>query len=480
MPRRESADWRGRKERGFFVRARFSRIFKPCCIVCALIACVWGTHFLVVMSRTHRLVREVTTGSEATTQIRDVLAAQAVDTLGGPRRAAGRLRSYLRLPNTAVAYHRTAYDLLGYCGESATDTLVQALGDDDDLLVHIVKLALAKQGTKTVQSLSSALGDRNKRRVENALLILADMGSPARGALPDIERLLDHPDGCIRAFAAMAHWQISGRTEKTLSILISDFKTANDEKHLEAIAYAFLCIGEEARDAAPCLSQGLAGGNLARRRAAARALIGMGAFARDAIPSLVDSLAEEDTELRYSALFALRSIGLPARGELPKLVQIIRTGNLEEVRATAVSALEVIGGDSPEVVPMLVDLLEDRQERVRGVSAEVLGNIGVRAKIAVPALTQRLVAESGPVRLAAIRALGKIGSAAKEAVPVLERLLRDEHEYVRNDIAEALRKIRGWAYPEEKPKDEAAPDAAPKTPAPPAPESVKEPGQDAP
>jgi len=206
----------------------------------------------------------------------------------------------------------------------------------------------------------------------------------------------------------------------------------------------------------------------------------MGAFARDAIPSLVDSLAEEDTELRYSALFALRSIGLPARGELPKLVQIIRTGNLEEVRATAVSALEVIGGDSPEVVPMLVDLLEDRQERVRGVSAEVLGNIGVRAKIAVPALTQRLVAESGPVRLAAIRALGKIGSAAKEAVPVLERLLRDEHEYVRNDIAEALRKIRGWAYPEEKPKDEAAPDAAPKTPAPPAPESVKEPGQDAP
>jgi hypothetical protein len=92
----------------------------------------------------------------------------------------------------------------------------------------------------------------------------------------------------------------------------------------------------------------------------------------------------------------------------------------------------------------------------------------------------------------AARELGGIGPPAKESIPALESLAGDSgraesgeaaqseamfspERHVARAAAEALRKIRGWAYPEEKPKDEGAPDAAPeaktrpapKTPAPP-------------
>jgi len=199
----------------------------------------------------------------------------------------------------------------------------------------------------------------------------------------------------------------------------------------------------------------------------------------DAVSLLIKLLDHDDKRLRRSAAMALGEMGPQARSAQPLLLTALGD-NHAIVRSWAASALVKIGASPLQAVPAIAALLEDPDVKVREAAATALGAFGPEAREAVPMLAEALT-DSGPhVRTWAAGALGCIGPSASSAVAAIEKLLSDEREIVRDVAAEALRKIRGWAHPEEKPEGEAAPDIAPKTPAPSAPQGVEGPGQDAP
>ena len=92
-------------------------------------------------------------------------------------------------------------------------------------------------------------------------------------------------------------------------------------------------------------------------------------------------------------------------------------------------------------VPLLTDLLKDRDSTVRSSAAYALGEFGPEARAAIPALME-LLKDKDASRAAAASALGDIGPEASAATPAIIELLNDENEKVRRDADEALEKIR--------------------------------------
>ena len=102
-------------------------------------------------------------------------------------------------------------------------------------------------------------------------------------------------------------------------------------------------------------------------------------------------------------------------------------------------ALGSIGAQSPEVVPVLIHIMnEDASWRVRGEAILSLGKIGPATPQVVPALVQALNSDNSKL---AIKALGMIGPAAREAIPALLDLMRVS--WSRHAIAVTLESITG-------------------------------------
>jgi HEAT repeat protein len=68
------------------------------------------------------------------------------------------------------------------------------------------------------------------------------------------------------------------------------------------------------------------------------------------------------------------------------------------------------GPDSKPAIPLLLELLQDKDERVRFMAASVLGGIGGDARCALPALKELMNDESAAVCRIAAKALKKIES----------------------------------------------------------------------
>ena len=103
------------------------------------------------------------------------------------------------------------------------------------------------------------------------------------------------------------------------------------------------------------------------------------------------------------------------------------------VRARAAVVAGRIG--APETIPLLVELLEDRDAPVRAATVFALGRIG--GEVALAALREAAVRDlSPPVRAAAILELGRAGTA--ESPQVLLDLLGDGDPRIRESAALAL------------------------------------------
>jgi HEAT repeat protein len=108
-------------------------------------------------------------------------------------------------------------------------------------------------------------------------------------------------------------------------------------------------------------------------------------------------------------------------------------------RVRAARGLGKLGATSPEVVPVLIGLLREKDEVLRRSAAEALGKIGPAAKGAVPALLEAF--EDPSIREAAARALGDVGPEARTAISRLVAALKDANTDTRAEIAGALLKI---------------------------------------
>jgi HEAT repeat protein len=145
-----------------------------------------------------------------------------------------------------------------------------------------------------------------------------------------------------------------------------------------------------------------------------------------AVPAVVDTLGtavrHEQHGVTRSALKALGAFG-PAATGAQETIRSLTTSTDAHVRPAAVAALWAVGGDLAEVMPLLLDLLDDSITFRISDAADLLGEIGPPASAALPRLQGLLTHDYEWVRVHCASALWEIGGQA-EAPAVLDALLQ--------------------------------------------------------
>ncbi len=174
------------------------------------------------------------------------------------------------------------------------------------------------------------------------------------------------------------------------------------------------------------------------RAAAANALGQLKTAAAEAKPVLSRAATDDrDPQVRAESLTALMAIGVPLEQLLPPVLQGLQD-NSPTVRRGSAEAIGHLHPFPETAVDSLVAALDDPEATVRASAAEALAAAGSAGQAAVPRLLQALTDADSEVRRSVIRAFGGIGSEAHPAVPkLLERIAAAEAEFPQETI-EAL------------------------------------------
>ncbi|WP_333741320.1 HEAT repeat domain-containing protein, partial [Streptomyces sp. IBSBF 2806] len=145
-----------------------------------------------------------------------------------------------------------------------------------------------------------------------------------------------------------------------------------------------------------------------------------------AVPAVVDTLGaavrHEQHGVTQSALKALAAFG-PAAAEASDMIRSLTTAIDAHVRPAAVVALWTAGEALAEVMPLLLNLLDDPITFRIIDAADLLGEIGPPASVALPRLRGLLAHDYEWVRVHCAAALWEIGGEP-EAPAVLDALLQ--------------------------------------------------------
>lgn len=161
------------------------------------------------------------------------------------------------------------------------------------------------------------------------------------------------------------------------------------------------------------------------------------------IPKLIDSLDAANLAVRLGITRALHRMGPTVLYDvIDALVH-----ESPEVRREAATFLAGTASQQREhwitnIVPVLIDALNDSERSVRVRTAQALCLLGERAQLAVPALIEALKDEESYVRQWAAAALGAIGPSAEAAIPALTESLLDDDEFVRDEASLAIDSIQ--------------------------------------
>jgi HEAT repeat protein len=181
---------------------------------------------------------------------------------------------------------------------------------------------------------------------------------------------------------------------------------------------------------------------LADRKSSDGAISALKKMGGAAIPALVKVAQnpQEKPKVRLFAIQILGEVGAEAKSAVPMLAELVRDRD-SAIRLKAVKSLAEIGIVAESAVPDLTVALSDADPQIRGEAATALGKIGEGAKSAVPALVATLNDSKLAVRLKVIYALSNLGADAKPAVPDLTQALSAPQKEVRVGAIVALGKL---------------------------------------
>ena len=154
---------------------------------------------------------------------------------------------------------------------------------------------------------------------------------------------------------------------------------------------------------------------------------------------LIEKLQAADLQNAPVVIETLGMLGPAGKEAWPLLLQK-STSRDRDISVAIAETMEVLGED---VVPILIEGLEDPNSEIRSHSARLLSRLGPLADQAVPALRTRLRTrgERSSVRFWTLVALSKVGPAAEAALPELLKLLSTMEENERYLPAQALGSI---------------------------------------
>jgi HEAT repeat protein len=329
---------------------------------------------------------------------------------------------------------------------------------------------LAEGGDRSVPFLVDCLDDGDASYW--ACLALAEIGPPAKAAVPGLTKLAAHAEPEMRLEAVVTLGEIGpdakaaalnlldaltkdefagvryaaayslGKIGATTPAIDAALKTAakTDDAYLRLLAtWALSQLHPDDREAltqsVDQIVAGLKSDKPELRATAARCMVESNRTAEAAevaAPHLAAGLKDADPVVVASALDAIATMGEKA---VPRAATALTN---PDIRLYAARVLQRIGPKAGAAVPALTEALAQDDAEFKREVQYALAMIGAPAAPAVEALIPAVDSDDDEVRHSAIYALGSIGEGAKSAVPALTKALSSKDEFTRFGAAWAL------------------------------------------
>jgi HEAT repeat protein len=208
----------------------------------------------------------------------------------------------------------------------------------------------------------------------SALETLALTGAAAQSAEADVRTCFTDSDPTVRAYAAWAHWELTGAASDPLVVLIDVLSNDHDA---DTAAFCCYVLGAMAGQAEP------------------------------AIPVLMSLRTESSQVVQIHAAEALLRIAPQDAGSLDVLTAALSADD-PQTRALAAVALNSAVGHKQQAVQSLIGALQDDSGVVRASAALTLGGFGADARSAVDSLLLAAGSEDRETRDAVQTALACI------------------------------------------------------------------------
>jgi hypothetical protein len=226
---------------------------------------------------------------------------------------------------------------------------------------------------------------------------------------------------------------------KPLEYWVQRFRKAETIEQRYEAATAIKAFGADAAPAVPALAKMLADRSAQFREEVIAILGALGPVAKDARPALLKLFRDNPGCISVSKIDAFIALHPAHRDAVPFLVPLLDAGS-----DSVCSALCGMGPEARDAIPairrhvlkQLADKEKDKRKFVYYLDG--LYNLGPDV---VPLLVEMLDAHGGCGRTEALDGLYKLAPKAKEAAPALVKLLKDDDPDVRLRAAEVLWKV---------------------------------------
>jgi HEAT repeat protein len=185
---------------------------------------------------------------------------------------------------------------------------------------------------EATEAATRLLDDANADVRQAATHALAEIGPPARAALPRLTELLQDTRKRYHIYAACALWKIDRRKETAVPVLARALRGRQRQWAMDVL----MEMGPDAEGAFPELCATSQDGDRILRMYALRTL---GTFGKRSVPALVAGLADPDSVVRGWALEALEKIGPDAGDAVAAVLRLHQHDSEKHVRESAAKAL---------------------------------------------------------------------------------------------------------------------------------------------
>ncbi|MBI1916672.1 MAG: HEAT repeat domain-containing protein [Planctomycetes bacterium] len=302
-------------------------------------------------------------------------------------------------------------------------------------------VGIGAHGPEAVPQLIKALQGKDCRARMEAADDLGQVGLRSRAATTALQEALADPEPQVRIEAAGALLRVNPGNAGAVAALLRMLKEKNPGLRVEATE-ALGRGGAKSKEVIQALTPLVKDTEAGVRQSAASVLLRLGGTGEVVFPVLLEMLGDRDFMIRRDAVEQLVLVDDAAvKANAPALTRALTDHDLL-VCVKAAEALQRLGPQAKETVPLLVTLLEKNQPRYPIFVVETLGRIGPGAKPAVPVLLFRLKNGDAGLRGRAAAALGAIGPGARDAIASLQEAQKDKEKYVRDQATAALKKIQ--------------------------------------
>jgi HEAT repeat protein len=308
---------------------------------------------------------------------------------------------------------------MAHFGGDASESLIQALGDKDELLQNQISDLLKNIGHSSLRCLIEALKDANPLIRANAAYLLGTLQDPE--ALGPLTEVMKDADPGVRTKACEA----AGVFREPKTIDFFEERLEDPEPAVRAKAAEALGAIQDRRSAGVLVLY-LKDSSESVRVEIVRALGRLAS--KNAVTGLIGMMNDEDMKVRAASAEALGLTG--DDGGIAVLVHALEDEN--PVAEKAQEALEKIGKKSVEA---LVSMCSHPDAQARARALETLGRIGDRR--ACPVLSNALQDSEALVRQKAVEALGGLQDIE---IGSLEEVYRLGDDWMRKQAVEFLGK----------------------------------------